>query len=130
MPGQITAEAQKLQPHEASTFGRAAGTGGSITGPTQTITLDLSTGSHFDITCTTTDDFTIANPINGHTDGNQEFEIKFKNTSGGTMGTPTFGSAWKVGTFTKPADGHNRVLRFRWNGTNVYQHTDASDVAN
>ena len=127
-PGQLTVASQKGHPHEASAFGRAAGTGGSITGAAQTITLDLSTGSHFDITCTTTDAFTVANPVNGFV--GQEFEIKFKNASGGTMGTPTFGNLFKVGTFTKPADTKNRVLRYRWNGTNFYQHTDSSDVAN
>jgi|SRR6185437_7408147 len=128
MSGQTTASALKGLPVEAQSLGRATGTGGSITGATQTITLDLLTGHLFIITCTTTDAFTVANPVNGYV--NQEFEIKFKNTSGGTMGTPTFGAGFKVGTFTKPATGYNRVLRFRYDGTNFIQHTDASDVAN
>lgn len=113
---------------EVSSIGRTPGTGGSITGAGQTITLDVSTGSLFVINSTTTDAFTLGAPTNAYT--NQEIEIKFKNTSGGVMGTPTFNAVFKTGTFTKPANGFYRVLKFRWDGTNWFQHSDASDCAN
>jgi hypothetical protein len=128
MPGQITVASQKGHPHEATNLGRAAGVGGTVDGATETITLDLSTGHLFVINCTTTDAFTVANPVSGY--AGQEFEITYKNTSGGTMGTPTFGNAFKVGTFTKPATTKQRTLRYRYDGTNFVQLTDASDVAN
>lgn len=128
MPGQNTTNALKGQPVEVSSLGVAAGTDGSITAPAQTITLDLSTGTLFTINCTTTDAFTVAAPTNGYI--GQTFEIAFKNTSGGTMGTPTFNAAFKSGTFTKPANGFQRSLYYRYDGTNFRQIDNAVDVAN
>lgn len=60
--------------------------------------------------------FTLSNPVTAPPVGT-EFSIRFLNSSGGTMGTPTFGSAFKVASFTKPANGTVRYYTFFYNGT-------------
>lgn len=82
-----------------------------------TMATDAGIARRYTITPTDTTAFTISNPTNPTDDA--EIEYTFLNSSGGTMGTPTFGAAFKLGAaFDKPANGKTRVYRFRYNGTN------------
>ncbi len=94
-----------------------------------TISTDVSRGKIFCITATDTSAFTISAPI-GPVNG---FVITYtiKNGSGGTLGTPTWDSVFKMAAFTKPANGFNRTVQFHFDGTNwIQRYQSAADVPN
>jgi len=55
-------------------------------------------------------------PTNGTT--GQELTIRVKNISGGAMGAITWNSAFKLDTWTNPANGFSRSITFVYDGTN------------
>lgn len=80
------------------------------------ITPDSNTGDYHTIAATNGTAFTINNP-QGSTAG-QELTFEILNSSGGTMGTITWDTAFKLaGTFTNPANGLRRTITFRYNGS-------------
>jgi hypothetical protein len=94
--------------------------------------VDLSKGSWQLITATDTNAFTIANPTNVAGLQGPCFALTIANASGGTIGTWTFGTAYKVeASPTKPANGFQRTYLFVNDGTNWREWSyTANDVAN
>ena len=94
------------------------------------INIDASLGNSFEINATNGTAFTINTPTNG-VDG-QFVEITILNTSGGALGTATFGANYKTGAaWTQPANGFNRTIRFQLSSTAWYERSrTATDVSN
>lgn len=81
-----------------------------------TVSINASEGNEFDITANTTAAFTISNPTNA-IDG-QRITVTVRNTSGGSLGTITWDTLFKLASFTNPANGNSRSIDFKYNGTN------------
>jgi len=79
------------------------------------IAIDSSAGDNFVITVTNGTAFTINNPIN--TNGSQIISIKIVNSSGGAMGTITWGSNYRLATWTNPANATSRTIDFVYNNS-------------
>lgn len=63
----------------------------------------------------------------------QVFALTIKNTSGGTVPAPLFGSNFKVqaAAFTAPADGHHRTIMFKVDNAKACQITnETADIPN
>ena len=85
------------------------------------ITPNFGLGAQeFDITATNGTAFTINNPI-GYGVDSQELIIIIRNTSGGALGTITWGTIYKMLAFTSPVNGSSATIRFRFDGTNWVQ---------
>lgn len=93
------------------------------------ITPNLRFGNIQAITATNTTAFTINAPTNA-TPG-CELTLCIKNASGGVHGNITWNAVFKVATWTKPATGYNRSIRFFYDGTNwIEVWRSANDVPN
>lgn len=93
------------------------------------ITPDVDEGDVFTITATNTSAFTINAPTNPVTSKRITFILR--NNSGGVMGTITWNAAFKVGSFTNPANGNSRSVDFIYNGTSWVEVSRTSvDVPN
>lgn len=89
-----------------------------------------NTYAFFTITATNSTAFTIASPLYPIFDG-QTITFTIKNTSGGALGTATWGALYKLATWTQPATGFNRSITFTFNGTNFIElNRTAVDVPN
>lgn len=85
-----------------------------------TVTFDASTGTIFEIGVTNTTAFTLANPTNP-TEG-QIIYVEFINNSGGSLGTVTFGTAFKTSNSNPaPTNGGNITIMFKFDGTHWYE---------
>lgn len=93
-----------------------------------TITPNAVTGRIQKLSVTNTAAFTIAAPINSAAGQTLVFDIM--NASGGTMGTITWNSVFKLaGTFTNPANTKRRTIEFYFDGTNwVEVNRAANDI--
>lgn len=103
----------------------------AVTTPTYgtTVSIDSSLGDIFIITATDGVAFTVANPTNPFT--GQQMTITIKNTSGGALGAVTWGSAYKLATWTSPATGFNRSITFYYDGTNWFEkNRTTADIPN
>lgn len=82
------------------------------------VAIDLSLGDWFIVTATNSTSFTIINPSGVTPTAGDEIEITVVNSSGGaiTMTTP-FDTLYKLASFTKPANGFNRTVRFKYTGS-------------
>lgn len=80
------------------------------------MTIDASTGNNFSITATDGVGFTINAPTNPVT--GQKIYITIRNTSGGALGTATWNAAFKMATWTQPANTNSRTIKFIYDGTN------------
>lgn len=93
------------------------------------MTIDSSLAEHFTITASNGTAFTInapTNPVDGAV-----IELTIYNISGGALGVITWNAIFKMSTWTSPATGSNRSIRFRYDGsfwTEVSKTT--ADVAN
>jgi len=88
------------------------------------ITVDASAQQYVQIVATDTVAFTINNPTNARAGMSLIFDIK--NSSGGTLGTPTFDTLFLLaGTFTKPASTKRRTISFYFDGTNWVEENRA-----
>jgi hypothetical protein len=96
------------------------------------VVIDLSLGTSFIVNATNGTSFTIASPINA-TIG-QRFKVRILNSSGGALGTVTWGSAYRLaGSLASPVAGSNRSIEFEGNlaGTAFYEmNRNAADVPN
>jgi hypothetical protein len=80
------------------------------------VAVDASLGHSFSVVATSNIAFAIANPTNpGYL---QEITITVLNASGGPLGAVTWGTAFKLATWTSPANVFSRSISFRYNGTN------------
>jgi hypothetical protein len=77
------------------------------------VVIDPAAGDYFSINVTDGNAFTVANPsmdVPG-----KRLTILIRNTSGGALGTITWGSAYRLaGAFTNPANGLRRLITFRY----------------
>jgi hypothetical protein len=106
---------------------------GTKTTPTYgaSVTIDLTLGDWFVVTATNGTAFTISNPSGATPAAGDEIEITVKNASGGaiTMTTP-FDTAYKLATYTKPANGYQRTVRFKYDGSVWYEMSCGPEVPN
>jgi len=84
------------------------------------MTFDSSAGNEFDITATNNTAFTINAPTNPPGDS-AVLTVMLRNTSGGALGAATWNGVFKMSAWTNPANGQNRSITFRWDGTNWTQ---------
>lgn len=94
----------------------------------ESVAIAANQGNEFVITASNGDAFTIADPTNGV--AGQRITIRVRNTSGGALGTITWGSAYKLAAFTSPATGFSRSTDFQYNGTNWIECRPDADVPN
>jgi parallel beta-helix repeat protein len=79
------------------------------------MTPDATSSDCFTITVTNTTAFTINTPTKGNR--GQILTLTIKNASGGAMGTITWGAAYYMSAWTNPANGQNRSISFRFDGS-------------
>ena len=93
-----------------------------------TIAPNITDGNIFEIRATDTVAYAISNPLNPIA---TTISFIIKNGSGGTMGTITWDTAFKLGAaFDKPADTKYRVITFAYNGTSWFEVSrTAADIA-
>jgi len=79
------------------------------------LNFDASLGNEF--VCTVTGGAALAMnaPTNPRT--GQRITIRFRNTSGGAMGTITWNAVFKLAAWTNPANGFSRAIDFDYDGT-------------
>jgi hypothetical protein len=95
-----------------------------------TTLIDAATGVNFLVDVTSTSAFAIANPTNVEAAG-QILTICLKNASGGVMGAVTWGTKYKMASWTNPANGYSRSITFFYDGTNwIEQSRTTADVPN
>ena len=88
-----------------------------------------NTYQSFTITATNGTAFTITNPLYLY-DG-ETITFTIKNTSGGALGTATWGALYKLASWTQPATGYSRSITFLCDGTNFIELSrTAADVPN
>lgn len=93
------------------------------------MTFSAALSDWFEISATNATAFTINAPI-GLMDG-KEINVTIRNTSGGALGAVTWNSIFKLSTWTSPATGNSRTIRFRYDGSNLIQLYQATvDVPN
>lgn len=93
------------------------------------IATNAATGTIFIIPITNGTAFTIANPTNPAT--GQQIAYRFVNTSGGAVGTVSWGAAFKTSAATAtPSTGFSREIGFFFDGTYWRQRYTTGDVAN
>jgi len=93
-----------------------------------TVSIDASLGEVATIAATNSTDFVIGNPSNGI--AGQDLYIRVKNTSGGALGLITWDTAYKLATFTKPANGTYRVVHFKLFGSTWIEMNCSPEITN
>ena len=94
-----------------------------------TIATDASQAATFSITATNGTAFTISSPTNNTT--GDVITYRIRNNSGGALGTLTWGTAFKLASWTQPATGFSRTITFGYDGTNWIEQTRTTvDVPN
>ena len=85
--------------------------------PTYNVTtlINASLGNQFDITVTNTGAFTVGNPASAIFAG-QRITVRIINASGGTLGTVTWGSNYRLSSWVSPANGFSRAIDFQYDG--------------
>jgi hypothetical protein len=82
------------------------------------ITPDAVAGDRHVVTVTNGTNFSFNAPANPPTyGGEQNLVLTIRNTSGSALGSATFAAAYKLASWVQPANGFNRSITFRWNGT-------------
>ncbi len=95
------------------------------------ITIDISLGPVKIITATNGTAFQVNNPTNGNSW--ELLIVKIKNSSGGALGTITWDTAYKMASFTKPANGYSRTVVFyseNSGGSTWYEYWCGPEVPN
>lgn len=93
-----------------------------------TIATNANLGNYFQITVTNNSNFTISNPTN--LTAGQRITYEIINTSGGAMGTITWGAAFSLGTgvYANPANGKRRLVTFVYNGGQINLENAGTDL--
>jgi len=95
-----------------------------------TVPVDVAAGTLVNINVTSTTAFTINSPTNDGAAG-QLLTICVKNTSGGVLLGITWGSEYKLASWTNPANGYSRSISFFYDGTNWIEYSrTTADVPN
>lgn len=92
------------------------------------VSVNANAATIHKLTVTNGTGFTITNPSNPST--GRLLIIRMINTSGGVVGTITWDTLYKLGTFTKPANGFSRTIAFVYNGTNWIELFCSPEVPN
>jgi hypothetical protein len=95
--------------------------------------IDASLGNDFVMTITNATALVVAAPTNPPASGCQIIRFTVKNASGGAHGALTWNAIFKTQAtaFSAVANGFNRTVQFRWDGTNWCELVrTAADVAN
>ncbi len=74
---------------------------------------------------TSTANFTFANPSGTAATG-QKLKATFRNQTGGSVGTVTYGANYKHATITFPATGNNLSITWEYDGTNWVEESRSS----
>lgn len=94
------------------------------------VSIDVAAGTLVNINVTSTSAFTINSPTNDGANG-QQLTICIKNTSGGALLGVTWGSEYKLSSWTNPANGFSRSISFFYDGTNWIEYSrTTADVPN
>jgi hypothetical protein len=95
-----------------------SGTYRQVAAPTfgATVAIDAAAARHHFIAANSGIAFTIANPTNPPPTGQRQITIRVKNSSGGALGTVTWGTAYKMSPWTSPATGQGRSVTFEYDG--------------
>lgn len=95
-----------------------------------TVTIDANAATVHKLTVTNGTAFSISNPTNPST--GRWLVIRFVNTSGGVMATPSFDTLYKMPSFAtvKPATGFQRWIYFMYDGTNWIEMLCSPEVPN
>lgn len=94
------------------------------------IAVDPATGNIFTITATNGTAFSIGQPALPLADG-QPLTFTIRNASGGALGVATWSAAFKMASWTQPANGFSRSISFYCDGTNwIETSRTSSDVPN
>jgi lysophospholipase L1-like esterase len=80
------------------------------------MTGDISLCNQLVVTASNGTAFTVNAPANS-TPG-QRWTLTIRNASGGALGAATFGAAFKMASWTNPANGFSRSIDFIYDGTN------------
>jgi len=83
------------------------------------ITIDATGSEQYDITPTSSADFTIKAPVNPVID--KTITITVRNTLGGALGRTVWDGIFKMSPWTNPANGYNRSVILRFDGTHWLQ---------
>lgn len=98
------------------------------------ISIDPALGTDFSLTVPNGVAFTINAPTTANASPNQRIRIWIINASGGAMGVITWAAGppgYKMSPWTNPANGFNRSIEFKYNGSNWYQvDQTGADVTN
>jgi hypothetical protein len=93
------------------------------------ITLDATGSEQYDITATSGAAFTISAPLNPVLD--KMITITLRNAAGRALGKASWNAIFKMSPWTNPANGHNRSIILRFDGTHWQQIMQGSvDVPN
>lgn len=93
------------------------------------ITFDVTGSEQFDLAAMSSADFSINAPVNPVVD--KTITITVRNSSGGPLGKTLWNSVFKMSEWTNPANGHNRSLGLRYDGSHWVQiYQTGSDVPN
>ena len=93
------------------------------------ITIDATGSEQYDITATSSADFTIRAPVNPVID--KTITITVRNASGGPLGRVVWDGIFKMSTWANPANGHNRSIILCFDGAHWQQIMQAGvDVPN
>jgi hypothetical protein len=92
------------------------------------IAWDVSQTREPIITATNGTAFTITSPVN--TIAGEVYYLTISNTSGGSLGTITWGSAFKVAAISSPATGNQIVIQFYFDGTYMRQMNTPVSIPN
>lgn len=76
------------------------------------IATDLNTGNNFLVSANSNAAFNFTNPVNPPTAGGVLVSYTIKNISGGSIATPTWGTAFKIPAVPYPSNGSNRTYTF------------------
>jgi hypothetical protein len=86
-----------------------------------TISVDAKINSLCSISVTNGTAFTISTPTDGQE--GQTLSLRIYNSSGGAMGTITWGSGYKMSAWTNPASAYNRSITFNKQGGVWYEQS-------
>lgn len=104
-------------------FSRQSGALNTLTFPGSggAVSTNAALGELFSLTVTDTTAFTISSP--GNALAGMKISYDILNSSGGAMGTITWGAAFKLDAngFSNPASTKQRTISFFYNGTNWIQ---------
>lgn len=93
------------------------------------ISLDTRFNNQFIVVPTNSSAYIIENPQ--FAASGMVITITVRNTTGGALGAMSFDTAFKASSWTQPANGFNRSITFRYNGTNWIEiGRTAADVPN